>query len=174
MSDEPRDAIERRQFLKRAAIVGTATVWATPVIQSMGPAAYAQGSPPPGFEISFVALLLQCGAKRYRIKFDVENLGRPECGRNFMVDACADQLERGSPGIEQDCPLGVSAAEGPNGSIIVTLGACCVADFVVKSGACCAGPGEAGEPPAGQCGAIVFPQPTSNCEDCQSQPPCPD
>jgi hypothetical protein len=171
VSDEPRHSVGRREFIRRAAIVGTATVWATPVIQSIRTPAYAQ-SPPDGHDISFVALLLQCGSERYRTKFDNPNLDQ-ECGRNFMVDACADQLERGSSGIENGCPLGVIAAQGPNGSVIVTLGICRVDDFVVKSGQCCAGPGEAGEPPAGAVGVIVFPEPTSNCEDCESQPPCP-
>jgi hypothetical protein len=170
MAVEPRDHVERRQFLKRAALVGTATVWATPLIQSMRTPAYAQYGP--GHDISFVALLLQCGPKRYRTKFDGGSLAQ-ECGRNFAVDACEDQLERHSRGIEQDCPPGVSASHGPNGSVVVTLGSCRVDDFVVKSGQCCAGPGEAGEPPAGGTGAIVFPKPTSNCKDCTSQPPCP-
>lgn len=171
MPEGQRKPVERREFIKRAAVVGTAPVWASPVIQSIRTPAYAQY--PPGHDISFVALLLQCGPKRYRTKFDNPNLDQ-ECGRNFAVDGCEDQLERHSSAIEQDCPPGVSASHGPNGSVVVTLGDCCVVDFVVKSGQCCAGPAEAGEPPAGQCGgATVFPQPTSNCKDCTSQAPCP-
>jgi hypothetical protein len=172
VSDEPRHSVDRREFIRRAAIVGTATVWATPVIQSIRTPAYAQ-SPPDGHDISFVALLLQCGSERYRIKFNAGNLGTPECGRNFAVGDCEDQLERGSAAIENDCPLAVTAVDGPNGSVIVTLGICRVDDFVVKSGQCCAGPGQAGEPPAGAVGVIVFPEPSSNCSDCESQPPCP-
>jgi hypothetical protein len=170
MGVEHRDPVERREFLKRAAIVGTAPVWASPVIQSINTPAYAQY--PPGHDISFVAMVLQCGPQRYRTKWNNPNLDQ-ECGRNFAVGNCADQLERHSDGIETGCPPGVSAAQGPNGSVVVTLGACRVDDFVVKSGQCCAGPGEAGEPPAGATGAIIFTRPTSNCEDCISQPPCP-
>ncbi|MGH2554688.1 MAG: hypothetical protein ACRDHO_03090 [Actinomycetota bacterium] len=171
MGIEQRDPVERREFLKRAAIVGTAPVWAAPVIQSLRTPAYAQS--PPGHDISFVALLLQCGAERFRTKFNNPSLDQ-ECGRNFAVGNCADELERGSGGIENGCPPGVSASQGPNGSVQVTLGDCCLADFVVKSGQCCAGPGQAGEPPAGQCGgSVTFTRPTSNCEDCISQPPCP-
>ena len=84
MGVEQRNPVERREFLKRAAIVGTAPVWASPVIQSINTPAFAQY--PPGHDISFVALLLQCGPLRYRTKFDNPNLDQ-ECGRNFLVDA---------------------------------------------------------------------------------------
>jgi hypothetical protein len=165
--------VERRVFLKRAAVVGTAPVWAAPLIQSMRePAFAASPPPPPGFDISFVALLLQCGQKKYRVKFDGGSLNE-ECGPNFAVGNCADQLDRHGNDIENGCPSGVSAAHGQNGSVLVTLGSCVVLDFVVKSGQCCAGPGEAGEPPAGGSNSITFPQPTSNCSDCVSHPPCP-
>ncbi|HYH10989.1 MAG TPA: hypothetical protein VD789_01450, partial [Thermomicrobiales bacterium] len=42
-------ALSRRTMLKRAGAVGVATVWAAPVVQSMGmPGAAAQGSGQPG------------------------------------------------------------------------------------------------------------------------------
>jgi hypothetical protein len=39
--------ISRRELLRRGAIVGGTMVWAVPVLQSLTPPAYAQGSPRP-------------------------------------------------------------------------------------------------------------------------------
>jgi hypothetical protein len=176
MTSERRNVLRRRDFVRRAALAGTAPVWAAPIIQSIRAPAYAAVYPVGGFDISFVALLLQCGTRRYRVKFDANGGLGKVCGRNFAVGNCSDpddQLSRGDPGVQNTCPAGVSATSGPNGSVIVTLGSCTILDFVVKSGQCCAGPGQAGEPPAGGTGSQTFPEPTSNCSDCVSRAPCP-
>jgi hypothetical protein len=45
---EARAGFSRRELLRRSAIVGGTLVWATPVIQSLAPAAYAQMGQSPG------------------------------------------------------------------------------------------------------------------------------
>jgi len=50
-NEEPKasEGVSRRTMLKRAGAAGVATVWAVPVVQSLGmQGAAAQGSPPPG------------------------------------------------------------------------------------------------------------------------------
>ena len=42
---EPDDGFDRRSFIKRAAVVGAATVWAAPTVQSLASPAFATGSP---------------------------------------------------------------------------------------------------------------------------------
>lgn len=47
-SHVPRESgISRRELLRRGAIVGGTMVWAVPVLQSLTPPAFAQGSPRP-------------------------------------------------------------------------------------------------------------------------------
>ena len=45
--DTRESGISRRELLRRGAIVGGTMVWAVPVLQSLTPPAYAQGSPRP-------------------------------------------------------------------------------------------------------------------------------
>jgi hypothetical protein len=40
--------VSRRDLLRRGAVVGGTLLWATPVVQSLSPAAYAQMGPSPG------------------------------------------------------------------------------------------------------------------------------
>lgn len=44
---EETDGFDRRSLMKRAAIVGAATAWATPTVQSIAAPAFAAGSPVP-------------------------------------------------------------------------------------------------------------------------------
>jgi len=44
---EDTDGFDRRSLMKRAAIVGAATAWATPTVQSIAAPAFAAGSPVP-------------------------------------------------------------------------------------------------------------------------------
>lgn len=44
MDDETTSGMERRSFLKRAAVVSGATVWATPTVQSLVAPAFATGT----------------------------------------------------------------------------------------------------------------------------------
>jgi hypothetical protein len=92
MSEEPRDETGRRTFLKRAAIVGTATVWVTPVIQSLGPAAYAQGTPP---------------GRCYAIKWDPKDGCEDADGQVFCITPPPDQQPGG-------CEQGVTFTSDTN------------------------------------------------------------
>ena len=46
MSEETTEGVSRRNVLKKGAIAGGALVWATPVVQSFGGAAFGQDRPP--------------------------------------------------------------------------------------------------------------------------------
>ncbi len=72
--------LDRRQLLRRGAMVGGALVWATPVVQSLTPAAYANGSPRGGGGApSFVMLVLLCDNTYSSVK--IENNGaNGDCG----------------------------------------------------------------------------------------------
>lgn len=61
MEDEQVEGLERRTFVRRAAVVAGATVWATPTVQSLVAPAFATGTGvcPPGHLIRF--------------KYDVDN-----------------------------------------------------------------------------------------------------
>jgi hypothetical protein len=63
----PEDGLDRRQMIKRAALVGGALVWATPVVQSIGGTAFATtGSPGGGGgqqALSEVTIVLRCGTE---------------------------------------------------------------------------------------------------------------
>lgn len=170
MSDELEPAsgsgISRREALRRGAIVGGAVVWASPVVQTIGmQKAYAQTTPAVT-DISFIALLLNCGGTTYRVKWESDFTGGPdECGNSFAIGDCNPADFVGTADVST-CPSGVTAAVNPNGSVTVTLGSCTITDFIVKRGQCCAGPSEAGEPPAGGSGQVTFPIPSSNQGGC--------
>lgn len=55
MEQQTDDGIQRRSFLKRAAVTGAVTVWATPTVQSLVSPAFATGTGtcPPGRLIRF-------------------------------------------------------------------------------------------------------------------------
>ena len=149
-------------------MVGGALVWATPVVQSLGSPAMAAGTKPN--DISYLAVLISCAGKWYRMKWNTTTLGTlsQETGGRFSVPG-ANRPLLPSPGSVQDGPApGTGATYNADGSITVTLGTgCTLTDFLVKRGQCVAGPGVAGEPPAGQTGgAIRFPGPTSNKTAC--------
>jgi hypothetical protein len=82
MSDEfETSGLDRRQLLRRGAMVGGALVWATPVVQSLTPAAYAHGSPANGNGApSYVMLVLKCGNTYSSVK--ITQTGAASCGVN--------------------------------------------------------------------------------------------
>lgn len=52
MDNEETTGLDRRQLIKRSAVVGGALVWATPVVQSVAaPAFAATGSPSCSYEV---------------------------------------------------------------------------------------------------------------------------
>lgn len=159
--------ISRRTLLRRGLLVGGTMVWATPVVQSFAGPAAAQGTP--AVDISYVAVLIRCGATFYRMKWETDASGLVlETGSSFAVPGCSDQLKPSS-GLVADGPApGTSAILGATGLITLRLGAdCTLVDFRVKRGQCCAGPGVAGQPGAGQTGgSVTFRAPTSNQDGC--------
>lgn len=159
--------ISRRTLLRRGAIVGGAMVWATPVVQTFGGPVAAAGTP--AQDISYLAVLIQCGAQHYRMKWDVEASGLDlDTGPNFAVPGCSTSLQPVNGGVTDGPAPGTSASLTPSGAILLDLGPdCTLVDFRVKRGSCCAGPGTAGEPGTGQTGGtVLFPGPTSNQEGC--------
>jgi hypothetical protein len=73
MSDELEtqgSELARRDFLKRSAIVG-GMVWAAPLIQS-APAFASEGTPdvPGKHAISYLAVVITCGADVYQVKYN--------------------------------------------------------------------------------------------------------
>ena len=159
--------ISRRTLLRRGLLVGGTMVWATPVVQSFAGPAAAQGTP--AVDISYVAVLIRCGATFYRMKWDAEQSGLSlDTGPNFEVPGCTDQLKPSAGQVADGSAPGTSAFLGSTGLVTVRLGAdCTLVDFRVKRGQCCAGPGLAGQPGSGQTGgSITFRVPTSNEEGC--------
>jgi hypothetical protein len=159
--------ISRRTLLRRGAIVGGALVWTTPVVQTLASPAVATGTQIG--DLSYVAVLIRCNGAWYRMKWEVSFFGSlgEDTGPNFAVPGSSDQLQ--PPGtVEKGGAPGTSAVLNADGSVTVGLGAGCkLVDFVVKRGQCAAGPGQAGEPSAGQVGGSVhFPVPTSNKANC--------
>lgn len=61
MSEESTVGLDRRQLLRRGAVLGGALVWTTPVIQSLSPSAYAVGTPSPCGDISWVGVVVRTG-----------------------------------------------------------------------------------------------------------------
>lgn len=161
--------MSRRELIRRGGVAAGTLVWAVPAIESFTSPAFgaAAGTPPPtvveGQAISFVALLLKCGGKLHRIKFEAPfpsgtlrcATGAPavEFGRTFAVADCGDQLRRGDRQVSAACPS-VSARFDPlTGSLTVDTGSCTLVDFVVKCGIPsdpddqgCEDPGEGNQP----------------------------
>ena len=67
MDDETTPGIERRSFLKRAAVVSGATVWATPTVQSLVAPAFATGTGlcPPERTVRFKYDVAEDGTGRF-------------------------------------------------------------------------------------------------------------
>ena len=168
---EPVEGVSRRNMLKKSALVGGTMVWAAPVVQSFTAPAFAQTSPEGGEtqDISFVAILLNCGGQLYRVKFEDSNNFGTVCGRSFSVSQCNETLRQDDPAVAEGCPTGVSAVENANGSLTVNLGGCEIVDFVVKCGekayqtpgstdhtGCQDYPEEVVTPDAGDSGTVTF------------------
>lgn len=155
--------ISRRTLLRRGAVVGGALAWTVPVISTLAAPAAAAGTPADG--LSFVAVLLECEGKWYRMKWEVNGSTLAlDTGPNFQIPG-GPNLLNGQP-IESGAAPGVSASVNANGSLTVTLGTCVLSDFVVKRGQCNATPGVAGQPGTGQTGSVTFPVPTSSLAGC--------
>jgi hypothetical protein len=154
----PEDGLDRRQMIKRAALVGGALVWATPVVQSIGGTAFAGtvGSPGGGTGkgISELTVLIKCGtAGNYTYtwgKYTPQTTGGAvqECGPNINVaesnganpDTVCVNAENalkaagGSSAATTGCVDGTY--NGTTGELCVTAPAgCTIAGFSVHDGA---------------------------------------
>jgi hypothetical protein len=172
-AEEERDAwsgnlgLTRRRFVKRAALVGGTLVWATPVVQSIGSPAMAAGTRPN--DISYLAVLISCAGKWYRMKWETTTLGTLslETGSRFSLPGTTKTLMPATGTVQNGAAPGTQGAYNADGSISVALGSgCTIVDFVVKRGLCAAGPGQAGEPNVPLTGLVTFPGPTSNRAAC--------
>lgn len=100
-NESPQTGINRRQLLKRSAIVGGALVWATPVVQSLGGTALA-ATPSPGGTLapSWTAIVLDCGEAQYLLKFGQD--GSMSCGSGTgLMDGSSDSKQDGVCKLEE-------------------------------------------------------------------------
>ena len=68
-----QDGLNRRDFLKRGAVLGGAVVWVTPIVQSVGIGrAFAQPTSPCMPPISYIAMNVTCDGTLYFIKWEVD------------------------------------------------------------------------------------------------------
>jgi hypothetical protein len=150
--------LTRRTVLRRAAVAG-GVLWAAPAVTNLAQrAAAASGPPANGYDISFVAVLIKCGATSFQAKLDVggqetvaDIINTPECVP--LARATSDQA-----------PAGFTMS-GDRNSVTVTIpDGCLLESFRVKSGQCCDGPGAPNQPsaPAPGPGPFVFNRPLSN------------
>lgn len=159
---EPVEGVSRRNMLKKSALVGGTMVWAAPVVQSFTAPAFGDShGTPQGQDISFVAILVQCGNFTYRLKWEINGdhtgleSADPECGNEFALGNCNPGDLDAATGT--GCPSGVSASfNSANGTVTVNLGSCTLLDYVVKCGQTCAGPGSTGNPAVPTGGSATF------------------
>ena len=94
---KPADGIDRRQFIRRAAVAGAAVAWTAPVVRSVvGTPAFAKnvtGSPK---DLSYIAVFYTCNGQSCAVKWDLDTGGAeggsfelPDCGTNPGL-ACGD------------------------------------------------------------------------------------
>lgn len=154
--------ISRRTLLRRGAVVG-GLAWTVPVVSTLVAPAAAAGTPADG--LSFVAVLLECQGKWYRMKWEVDGSALSlDTGPNFQISGGPNLLNGQT--IEPGAAPGVTSGLNANGSLTVFLGTCVLQNFVVKRGQCNATPGIAGQPGVPQSGSVTFPVPTSNLAGC--------
>lgn len=155
--------ISRRTLLRRGAVVGGALAWTVPVVSTLAAPSAAAGTPADG--LSFVAILVECQGKWYRMKWEVDgSMLSLDTGPNFQIPGGPSLLNGQT--IESGAAPGVTAVLNANGSLTVSLGMCVLQDFVVKRGECNATPGIAGQPGVPQSGTVTFPVPTSHLAGC--------
>lgn len=144
--------ISRRSLLKRSAVVG-GTVWAVPVIQSLSAPAFAQAVTYGGgrTDISFIALVYQCGAGPRGIKIDVpDECQDPNTTSGCdLLQGCEDQETGATPGCDGNdffgnTPAGscadiASAVVDNNGNVTIVLDpGCNILRVAAKCGSACA------------------------------------
>lgn len=86
-NDRSRSEIDRRQFIRRAAVAGAAAAWTAPVVKSViGTPAFARdvtGSPK---DLSYIVVFYTCGGEAGAVKWNIGggvetgNFNMPDCG----------------------------------------------------------------------------------------------
>jgi hypothetical protein len=146
MVDEPSAGMDRRQLLRRGALLGGALAWTAPVVQSISPAAFADGSPIDGGGApSYTMLVMRCGTAYQSLK--IEQDGSVECGVNGgngpsqthakqMIDA---QLATAAPGVTWASLIGDSCVlpdvDVTPAGLRVTHPGCAIVAWAVHDGA---------------------------------------
>lgn len=156
MSGRPdRRAISRRETLRRGAVLGGATLWATPIVQSLtARPAFAQATPPPdgpdGEEApSFIAMDVTCSGLQWVIKLECNGTCEFE-DDPFNFPSC-DDFEPNSEKRNGDDLRFFFTEPDELGCVIVTVPENCTVDeSAIKSAhTCCSGP--TGTGPLGFC-----------------------
>lgn len=140
MSDklEPR-GVNRREFLRRAAVTGATVAWAAPVVQTIGMGrAAAQSTTPCAPGISFIGINLVCNGIEtcVWVKFDLTE-------GVWICDPGLGQVEQQCPGFTPcdkgdatDCAKVAVTGDQFQATVTALLG-CNLKDVVVKGGQCC-------------------------------------
>jgi hypothetical protein len=143
-ASEERGGLTRRSMLQRSAVVGGTLVWAAPIVQSVGPAAFATvGSP--GL-ISYVDVLIKCGtgssAKYYAVTFDGSQNYKLLCKATISQDDARCQtywsaIVAGKT-VQTGCPpAGSITGQNVNGNLVVTVASTCsLQSWMVHDGGC--------------------------------------
>jgi hypothetical protein len=153
MTDElETTGMDRRQLLRRGALVGGAVVWATPVVQSLSPAAYAAGSP---FDDggngapSWVMVWFKCGDSYHLVKYGQNasascvtntDTASNDVNKPDAVDAkaaLAAIFAKYGP-YDASCPAGVVASISADSDLLLNLSNsdCEIVDWFLHDGSC--------------------------------------
>lgn len=131
-TEKSGDGIDRRQFIRRAAVAGAAAAWTAPVVKSViGTPAFAKnvtGSPK---DLSYIVVFYSCGGQPGAVKWNTD--GGVETG-NFNMPDCG-----GFSGIASGDPtLFTLAGGGSSMTICLTQAAidagCTISGGVAKAG----------------------------------------
>lgn len=91
------NGIDRRQFLRRAAVAGAAAAWTAPVVKTVvGTPAFATGVTGSPKDLSYIAIFYSCNGEACAVKWDLDsgavetgNFNMPDCG-GFSDRSCGD------------------------------------------------------------------------------------
>ncbi len=115
--------LNRRDMLRRSALVGGALIWTAPAVQTLAAPAFAAGSTTPGDQcdghsgsISYVVALIKCGNSYYLVKYSATGEGAMACGDSVSVSSddnfCTTGLNalktKAGTALLGTCPPGVS------------------------------------------------------------------
>lgn len=132
----PALGINRRDVLKRGAVVGGALVWAAPAVQTLaGPALAATGTPPPDDEVegglSFVRMIIKCDDQCVLVNYEVDDDlqgGAFEASPSFGNNHCTvSSTQAGCDTIVEDdgSGHGIASVSHSGGCVTFTLAAGC-------------------------------------------------